>query len=76
MDVGGGSIQLSLFDQSALISTQNTLLGSLRIHEYLEDLKNTTDNYRNLIYEYIAHDLHAFNKIFLKNVKVKNIDCQ
>ena len=73
VDVGGGSIQLSLFDQNALISTQNILLGSLRIHEYLEDLKNTTDNYRNLIYEYIEHDLHAFNKIFLKNVKVKNI---
>lgn len=73
VDVGGGSIQLSLFDQNALISTQNIMLGSLRIQEYLQDLKNTTDNYQNLIYEYISHDLHTFTKIFLKNIKVKNI---
>lgn len=73
VDVGGGSIQLSLFDKSTLIATQNILLGSLRIQEILQDMRNTTDNYQNLVYEFISHDLHAYAKSYLKDVKVKNI---
>ncbi|MCD7824489.1 MAG: exopolyphosphatase [Clostridiaceae bacterium] len=73
IDIGGGSLQLSLFDKSAMIATQNILLGPLRINETLEFIKNSTDNYLNLIYEYISHDLHAYRKMFLKNIKVKNI---
>lgn len=73
VDVGGGSIQLSLFDKNALIATHNILLGPLRIHESLEHIRNTTDSYQNLVYEYISHDLHAYRKMFLQNVKVKNI---
>lgn len=72
-DVGGGSVQLSLFNHSTLIDTQNILLGSLRIQEVLQNFKNNTDNYQNLIYEYISHDLHSFAKLHLKNTKVKNI---
>lgn len=72
-DVGGGSIQLSLFDKNALIATQNIMLGSLRIQEILQDMYNTTDNYQNLIYEYIFHDLHVFAQLYLKDIKIKNI---
>ncbi len=73
LDIGGGSLQLSLFDKSTLIATQNILLGPLRINETLQDMKNSTDNYHNLVYEYISHDLHAYRKMYLKNIKVKNI---
>lgn len=72
-DVGGGSIQLSLFDKNTLIATQNIMLGSLRIQEFLQDMRNVTDNYQNLIYEYISHDLHAFAQLYLKDIKIKNI---
>lgn len=73
VDVGGGSIQLSLLDKNELITTQNVRLGSLRIEEILQNMKNKTDNYQNLVYEYIAHDLHTFKKLYLKDHKVKNI---
>ena len=73
VDVGGGSIQLSLFDKNTLIGTQNILLGSLRIQEILQNMRNTTDNYQNLVYEFISHDLHAYAKSYLKDIKVKNI---
>lgn len=72
-DVGGGSIQLSLFDKSSLIATQNIMLGSLRIQEILQDMYNNTDNYQNLIYEYISHDLHVFAQLYLNKIKIKNI---
>ena len=73
VDVGGGSIQLSLFDNNKLVTTQNMMLGSLRIDEILQDMKNKTDNYRNLIYEYIAYDLHKFVKLYANGHNIKNI---
>lgn len=72
-DVGGGSIQLSLFNKNTLIATQNIMLGSLRIQEILQNMRNITDNYQNLIYEYIYHDLHVFTQLYLKDIKIKNI---
>jgi exopolyphosphatase/guanosine-5'-triphosphate,3'-diphosphate pyrophosphatase len=73
VDVGGGSMQLSLFDKSSLICTQNILLGSLRIQEFLQHMRNETDNYQNLVYEYISNDLHTFSELYLKKHKIKNI---
>ena len=59
VDVGGGSIQLSLYDKKTLITTQNIMLGSLRIQEVLQDMQYKTDNYQNLVYDYISHGLHT-----------------
>lgn len=73
VDVGGGSMQLSLFDHNALIYTQNILLGSLRIQEILQNMREQTDNYQNLVYEYISNDLHTFSELYLKKYKIKNI---
>lgn len=73
VDVGGGSMQLSLFDKNNLICTQNILLGSLRIQEFLQDMQKHTDNYQNLVYEYISNDLHTFSEQYLKEHRVKNI---
>ena len=39
VDVGGGSIQVSLFDKDSLISTQNIRIGTLRIRERLASLE-------------------------------------
>ena len=38
LDIGGGSIQLSLFDKDTLVSTQNLRLGVLRLQELLNHL--------------------------------------
>ena len=38
VDVGGGSIQLSLFDKDNLVTTQNIRLGTLRLRERLADV--------------------------------------
>ncbi len=73
VDVGGGSIQLTLFDHNSLVLTQNIMLGSLRIHEILQDMEEETDNYKNLVYEYIYHDIHTFVDVYLKGHDVKNI---
>ena len=35
IDVGFGSTQISLFDKDTLVSTQNVVLGGLRIREMI-----------------------------------------
>ena len=42
VDVGGGSIQLSLYDKDNLVTTQNIRLGTLRLRERQADVAERT----------------------------------
>ena len=73
VDIGGGSAQISLFDKDALVSTQNLLLGSLRIRENLSRIDRETLRYDALIEELIRSELVSFRKMYLKNRRIENI---
>ena len=73
VDVGAGSVQISLFDEGHMITTQNIKLGSLRIRELLSDLEYQTLDYNNLISEYIDNDLNTFHELCLQYVPVSHI---
>ena len=73
IDVGGGSVQISLFEKDALISTQNILLGSLRIRERLGSFERETVHYDVLVDQLIRKDLINFKRMYLKNRKVESI---
>ena len=45
VDVGGGSVQISLFDKDNLVTTQNIRMGSLRLRERLADVAERTVRY-------------------------------
>ncbi|MBQ0001533.1 MAG: HD domain-containing protein [Clostridiales bacterium] len=73
LDVGGGSVQVSLFDKDALVTTQSLKIGSLRIREKLKSLEKETMHYDQLINEFIRNDLTAFQRLYLKDRDIKNI---
>lgn len=73
LDVGGGSVQVSLFDNDTLVTTQNIKIGSLRIRERLKNLEKDTTHYDQLIEEFIRHDLLSFQRLFLKDKEIKNV---
>ncbi|HEX3021788.1 MAG TPA: exopolyphosphatase, partial [Lachnospiraceae bacterium] len=73
VDVGAGSIQISLFNKGALLSTQNIKLGSLRIRELLSTMENQTTNFSNLLEEYINNDIQTFKHFFLNDFNLRNI---
>lgn len=73
VDVGGGSIQISLFDKERLVTTQNVRLGILRMRDMLVDLKPRTNNYEQLLEELIDNQLSAFKRIYLKGRDIQNI---
>lgn len=73
VDIGGGSIQISLFDKDSLVTTQNILLGSLRVRERLSGFERETVHYDMLVEQLIHRDITNFKRMYLKSRKIENI---
>jgi exopolyphosphatase/guanosine-5'-triphosphate,3'-diphosphate pyrophosphatase len=73
VDVGGGSIQISLFAKDRLVLTQNMLLGILRLNELLARIGAGSHKTRELVEEMVNSQLHVFERLYLQNMKIKNV---
>ena len=73
LDIGGGSIQLSLFDNDTLVSTQNLRLGVLRIQEFLNRFDVSNTRAENLIDEMAMAQLSTYKKLYLKDREIQNL---
>ena len=73
VDIGGGSIQLSLFDKGALVITQSLKLGVLRLHERLQAMKPRSTQIEALLDEMIDGQLSVFKKMYLKDREIENL---
>ena len=73
IDVGFGSLQISLFDRGVLMTTQNIRLGALRLREMLADVEGDSRTLNRLIEELVDNEIETFNKIFLEDLKVVHI---
>ncbi|WP_251208539.1 Ppx/GppA phosphatase family protein [Acetatifactor aquisgranensis] len=73
LDIGGGSIQLSLFDNDTLVSTQNVRLGVLRIQDYLNRFSVKSSQMEDVIYEMAMARLDTYEKLYLKDRGIQNL---
>lgn len=73
VDIGGGSIQISLFDKDILVSTQNMKLGVLRLRERLQHLEASFGKYEGLVEEMVESQMDVYKKLYLKERQIKNI---
>ena len=73
LDIGGGSIQISLFDNDTLVSTQNMRMGVLRLQERLDHLDVGYSQYEMLIREIVESQMNIYNKLYLKDRQIKSI---
>ena len=73
VDVGGGSVQISLFENGSLITTQNIRSGNLRVREKLSKVEQTESHFEQLVEELINNELESFEKLYLKDREIKNI---
>ncbi len=73
LDIGGGSIQISLFDRDTLVATQNLRLGVLRLQEKIRHLASNNTRYESLLDEMIGTQLAVFKKMYLKDRVIENI---
>lgn len=72
-DIGGGSIQISLFDNDALVTTQNIRLGVLRAMDMLAALAPRTRDMEGILRELIDNQLQVFRKLYLKGRNIRNL---
>ena len=73
LDIGGGSIQISLFDRDSLVTTQNLRLGVLRLRDKLGKLQPKASHYEYLVEELVSSQLMIFKKLYAKENEIKNI---
>ena len=73
VDIGGGSIQISLFENDTLIATQNMRLGVLRVQERINHLNARPSQMESLVDEMASAQLATFKKMYLKDHTIKNI---
>lgn len=73
LDIGGGSIQISLFENDTLVTTQNMRLGVMRMRERLEKISGRSGQYERLIEEMVNNQFSLFKKFYLKDREVPNL---
>ncbi|MBR5359551.1 MAG: exopolyphosphatase, partial [Lachnospiraceae bacterium] len=73
VDIGGGSIQLSLFAKDKLDVTQNMKLGVLRLQERLYELDVTPSKYEDILEEMIGSQMTVFEKLYLNGRSMDNL---
>lgn len=73
VDVGFGSMQISLFDKDALVSTQNLPLGILQLRRALAHASVSASLEQKLVRELVDNELVTFRKMYLKDREIKNL---
>jgi len=69
--IGAGSIQITLYKNGQLISSQNVKMGALRIKEIIGALENETLNYNKILDEYINVNLEGL-EIFKREISYQH----
>ena len=73
VDIGGNSMQISVFDKDKLITTQNIRMGKVSTKEkYLPMAKNNV-HFEMLVIELMEHELNGFGKLYQKDRQINNL---
>ena len=71
VDVGGGSMQITLFREGTAVTTQHIELGIMRIWEKLAQIRNMVSHYEPQIQELIDKELEIFKRLYLSDQEIK-----
>ena len=73
IDMGGSSMQISVFDNDKLITTQNIRMGKVTSREkYLDEAKNPA-HYETIITELMEHEMNGFARLYQKERQIINM---
>lgn len=73
VDVGAGSVQISLFDKNNLVLTENIHIGAVRVRDYLSMVGNRYGQLDKLISEYVDSEIVTFRNVYLNDKEIKNV---
>ncbi|MCI8859259.1 MAG: HD domain-containing protein [Lachnospiraceae bacterium] len=73
VDVGGGSMQITLFQKGRAVTTQHIELGIMQIWEKLAKIRNMVSHYEMQIQELIDKELEIFKRIYLQKKEIEYV---
>lgn len=73
VDLGGSSMQISLFDKDKLITTQNIRMGNVSTREKLLPYEKNRTHFAVMATDLLNHELAGFNKLYQKDRQIKNL---
>lgn len=73
IDVGAGSMQLTIYEGGKLILSQNLKLGSMRIREILSDVESRSSDFGLVINDYIGNDIDTVSLFYKEHPNLKNM---
>ncbi len=73
IDVGAGSVQVSLFDKNNMVVTENMHIGAVRVRDYVSIMGNKSGRLDKVISDYVENDIVTFRNIYLNDKEIKNI---
>ncbi len=71
VDIGGVSLQITLFSKGKIITTQHLSLGTVSVSESLKKLGATAGSTLEQIYEMMYKELELFKTMFLRDIQPK-----
>lgn len=73
VEVGFGSMQVSLYETGTMRSTQNLRLGALRLRDTLQQLNSARDDREHILQETVAHELDIYEHLHLRGRRVRHM---
>lgn len=73
VDIGAGSIQISLMNNGKLTATQNIPIGALRVRERLKIFRIDNNHLERVMEEFIANEIDTFRHHYLGDKEIKNV---
>lgn len=70
VDVGGESVQITLFVDGNLVTTQHLVLGTMRLREQLAGIGKSLAHYENQIEELVNKELEVFKAMYMKKSQI------
>ncbi len=73
VDIGGNSMQISVFDKDKLLTTQNIHMGKINSTQNFLQEARSRQHFSVLIHELLEHELNGFLKLYRKDRPIKNL---
>lgn len=71
VDVGGAGLQITVFSEGKVVTTEHLGLGTMRMREQLAKKSSNLAQYERQIEEMVVKELEVFKAMYLGNTKVR-----
>ena len=73
VNIGGSSLQISVFDKDKLITTQNVRIGRITTRNRLYPVAKNNEHFEQLLKELLAHEIAGFGKLYQKDRQIRTL---